>query len=44
MFGYVRVIFCRLEEESSKLLQTKIGESCDANPEVTTETKKSVAP
>ena len=31
-------------EESSELLQTKIGEGCDANPEVTTETKESVAP
>lgn len=35
---------CRLYEESYKELQTKIGEGCDANPEVTTETKESVAP
>ena len=31
-------------EESSELLQTKIGEGCDANPEVITETKESVTP
>lgn len=36
--------YCRLYEESCKELQTKIGEGCDANPEVTTETKESVAP
>ena len=27
-----------------KELQTKIGEGCDANPEVITETKESVTP
>jgi group I intron endonuclease len=31
-------------EESQELLQTKIGEGCDANPEVITETKESVTP
>lgn len=36
--------YCRLYEESCKELQTKIGEGCDANPEVTIETKESVAP
>ena len=36
--------FCRLYEESYKELPTKIGEGCDANPEVTTEIKESVAP
>ena len=36
--------FCRLYEESYRELQTKIGESCDANPEVTIETKESIAP
>lgn len=36
--------YCRLYEESYKELQTKIGEGCDANPEVTTETKGFVAP
>ena len=35
--------YCRLYEESYRELQTKIGESCDANPEITTETKESVA-
>lgn len=35
---------CRLWEESHGLQQTKIGEGCDANPEVTTKTKKFVAP
>lgn len=34
---------CRLDEESFKLLETNIGEGCDANPEITTETKESVA-
>lgn len=33
---------CRLDEESSKLLQTNIGEGCDVNPEISTETKESV--
>lgn len=36
--------YCRLYEESCKESQTKIGEDCDVNPEVTTETKESVAP
>lgn len=35
---------CRLYGEPCKELQTKIGEGCDANPEVTTEIKESVAP
>ena len=35
---------CRLYEESYRELQTKIGEGCDANPEVITETKESVTP
>lgn len=35
--------YCRLYEKSNKLLQTNIGEGCDANSEITTETKKSVA-
>lgn len=38
------VIFCRLFEESNRVLETKIGESCDANPEVTKEVKNSLAP
>lgn len=33
---------CRLDEESSKLLQTNIGGDCDVNPEISTETKESV--
>ena len=36
--------YCRLYEESYRELQTKIGEGCDANPEVITETKESVTP
>lgn len=36
--------FCRLYEKSYRLLETNIGEGCDANPEVTTEIKESVAP
>lgn len=32
--------FCRAEEESSVLQSSKIGESCDANPEVTSEIAK----
>ena len=36
--------FCRLYEESYRELQTKIGEDCDVNPEVITETKESVTP
>lgn len=33
---------CRLDEESSKLLQTNIGAGCDVNPEISIETKESV--
>lgn len=36
--------YCRLRAESCRELETKIGEGCDANPEVTIETKESVAP
>lgn len=36
--------FCRLYEKSYSETRTEIGESCDANPEVTTETKESVVP
>ena len=36
--------YCRLYEESYKELQTKIGEGCDVNPEVITETKESMTP
>lgn len=36
--------YCRLYEESCRELETNIGEGCDANPEVTTEIKESVAP
>lgn len=35
---------CRISEKSDILLQDKIGEGCDANPEVITETKESVTP
>ena len=35
--------FCRLYEKLYRELQTNIGESCDANTEIITETKKSVA-
>lgn len=35
---------CRLWEKSHRLLETKIGESCDVNPEVTKEIKESLAP
>lgn len=35
--------FCRIFEKSNIELQDNIGESCDANTEITTETKKSVA-
>lgn len=35
--------FCRLYEESYRSLRSNIGEGCDANSEITTETKKSVA-
>ena len=42
---YVKYLeYCRLYEELYKELQTKIGEGCDANPEVITETKESVTP
>lgn len=36
--------YCRLYEESYRLSLTKIGEGCDANPQVITETKESVTP
>jgi hypothetical protein len=40
---YVKYMeYCRLYEESYRELQTNIGESCDANPEISTETKESV--
>lgn len=35
--------YCRLYEESDRLLETNIGEGCDVNPEITTEIKESVA-
>jgi hypothetical protein len=35
--------YCRIFEKSDILLQTNIGEGCDANTEITTETKESVA-
>ncbi len=35
--------FCRIFEKSDILLQTNIGEGCDVNTEITTETKESVA-
>lgn len=35
---------CRLFEKSNRLLEDNIGELCDGNTEVTTETKESVAP
>lgn len=35
---------CRLCEESYRELETKIGESCDANTEVIIETKESITP
>lgn len=35
---------CRLSEKSDKLLENKIGESCDANTEVILETKESKTP
>lgn len=34
---------CRLDAKASKELQTNIGEGCDVNPEITIETKESVA-
>ena len=34
---------CRLYEESYRELEGNIGEGCDANTEITTETKESVA-
>ena len=35
--------YCRLYKELYKKLESNIGESCDANPEITTEIKKFVA-
>ena len=35
--------YCRLFEESNKLLQTNNGEDCDVNPVITGETKESPA-
>lgn len=35
--------YCRLYEELYKELQTNIGEDCDVNPEISTETKESVS-
>lgn len=32
--------FCRFEEESSRAKSSKIGEGCDANPEITSEIAK----
>lgn len=44
---YNRAVFlwngCRSLEKLSEFLQTNIGEGCDANTEITTETKESVA-
>lgn len=37
------IYFCRIFEKSNMLKQTNIGEGCDANTEITTETKESVA-
>lgn len=37
------IYFCRVFEKSNIVKQTNIGESCDANTEITTETKESVA-
>lgn len=34
--------FCRLYKKLYKQLQSNIGEGCDANPEITTETKEAV--
>lgn len=34
--------YCRLYEKSYRLLQTNIGEGCDANTEISTEIKESV--
>lgn len=40
---YVKYMeYCRLYEESYRELQTNIGEGCDVNPEISTETKESV--
>jgi hypothetical protein len=36
--------YCRLYEKSYRSQETKIGEDCDVNPEVITETKESVTP
>lgn len=35
--------YCRLFEESNKLLQTNNGEDCDVNPVITGEIKESPA-
>lgn len=37
------IYFCRIFEKSNMLKQTNIGGGCDANTEITTETKESVA-
>ena len=37
------IYFCRIFEKSNMLKQINIGEGCDANTEITTETKESVA-
>lgn len=37
------IYFCRIFEKSNIVKQTNIGEGCDANTEITTETKESVA-
>ena len=34
--------YCRLYKELYRELQTNIGEGCDVNPEISTETKESV--
>ena len=33
--------YCRLYEESYRELESNIGESCDANPEITCDSKES---
>ena len=38
------IYFCRIFEKSNMLKQTNIGEGCDADTEVTIETKESIAP
>ena len=37
------IYFRQLYEKSYRPIQTNIGEGCDANTEITTETKESVA-